>query len=230
MCMRYNTETLPDGAYSLAIPLRVLEVFTTREDTEKVLPLSASKHTYRHLESIFVYLIQHNYFEQLRKLLDEKVPPMAEMTSVAPTPISKCLLDMIKRPVDLISYVNHRENFSTLVLRELCRSVFSPRLSDPIRMFVVPALAEFKDLPYIQLIVCINRLQLVPTINLLYCILSLDSSNQFCKYKQKALLTLLVLILPQTNKISFSFLDNVESFMYCLMFLFILIIFMFIYL
>lgn len=174
MCMRYNTET-PNGTYSLAIPLRVLEVFTAREDTEKVL----HEHSYRHLESIFVYLIQHNYFEQLRKLLDEKVPPMAEVTSVAPTPISKCLLDMIKRPVDLISYVNHKETFSTLVLRELCGSVFSPRLSDPIRMFVVPALAEFKDFPYIQLIACINRLQLEPTINLLYCVLLLDSSSQF---------------------------------------------------
>jgi len=194
MCMRYNTEMLPDGAYSLAIPLRVLEVFTTREDTEKVL----REHSYRHLENIFVYLIQYNYFEQLRKLLDEKVPPMAEATSVAPTPISKCLLDMIKRPVDLISYVTHKENFSTLVLRELCGSVFSPRLSDPIRMFVVPALAEFKDFPYIQLIACINRLQLEPTINLLYCILSLDSSNQYCKYKQKIILTLLSLILKHT--------------------------------
>ncbi|KYM98999.1 PREDICTED: ubiquitin-protein ligase E3C [Cyphomyrmex costatus] len=184
MCMRYNTETLPDGAYSLAIPLRVLEVFTTREDTEKVL----REHSYRHLESIFVYLIQHNYFEQLRKLLDEKVPLMAKVTPVAPTPISKCLLDMIKRPVDLISYVNH-ENFSALVLRKLCRSVFSPRLSDPIRMFIVPALAEFKEFPYVQLIICINRFQLVPTINLLYCLLSLDSSNQFSWCKSEDALT-----------------------------------------
>lgn len=177
MCMRYNTETLPDGAYSLAIPLRVLEIFTTREDTEKVLRESS----YWHLESIFVYLIQHNYFEQLRKLLDAKVPLMVEATSVAPTPISKCLLDMIKRPLDLIPYVNRKENFSTLVLRELCKSVFSPRLSDPIRMFIVPALAEFKDFPYVQLIACVNRFQLEPTINLLYCILSLDSFNQFGK-------------------------------------------------
>lgn len=192
MCMRYNMETLSDKAYSPAIPLRVLEVFTTRENTEEVL----SEHTY--LESIFVYLIQHNYFEQLRKLLDEKVPRMAKVTSVAPNPISKCLLDMIERPIDLISYANNKEN-SMLVLRELCGSVFSPRLSDPIRMFVVPALAEFKDFPYIQLIVCINQFQLVPTINLLYCVLSLDSSNQFCKFKQKALLILLVLILKQTN-------------------------------
>lgn len=186
MCMRYNTQTLPDGAYSLAIPLRVLEMFTTRDDTER----SLRDNTSRNLESIFVYLIQHNYFEQLRKLLDEKVPPMAEVTSVAPTPISKCLLDMIKRPVTLISHMNHRENFSTLVLQKLCGSIFSPRLSDPIRMFVVPALAEFKLFPYIQLIACINRLQLEPTINLLYCVLSIDSSTQLCKYKQKALNTM----------------------------------------
>ncbi|GAB1868523.1 HECT-type E3 ubiquitin transferase [Camponotus japonicus] len=185
MCMRYNTETLPDGAYSLAIPLRVLEVFTTREDTEKVL----RENSYWHLESIFVYLIQHNYFEQLRKLLDAKVPLMVEATSVAPTPISKCLLDMIKRPLDLISYVDRKEDFSTLVLRELCKSIFSPRLSDPVRMFIVPALAEFKDFPYVQLIACVNRFQLEPTINLLYCILSLDSFNQFAWCKSEDALT-----------------------------------------
>lgn len=185
MCMRYNTETLPDGAYSLAIPLRVLEVFTTREDTEKVL----RENSYWHLESIFVYLIQHNYFEQLRKLLDAKVPLMVEATSVAPTPISKCLLDMIKRPLDLIPYVDRKEDFSTLVLRELCKSIFSPRLSDPVRMFIVPALAEFKDFPYVQLIACVNRFQLEPTINLLYCILSLDSFNQFAWCKSEDALT-----------------------------------------
>lgn len=160
----------------MAIPLRVLEVFTAREDTEKIL----RENSYQHLESIFVYLIKHNYFEQLRKLLDEKVPPMLEATPVAPTQISKCLLDMVKRPLNLISHLDHNENFSTLVLQELCRSIFCPRLSDSVRMFVVPALTEFKDFPYIQLIRCINRLRPEPTINLLYCVLSLES-NQICK-------------------------------------------------
>jgi len=177
MCMRYNTETLSDGAYSLAIPLRILEVFTAREDTEKVL----RENSYRYLENIFIHLIEHNYFEQLRKLLDEKVPPMVEATSVAPTPISKCLLDMIKRPVDLISYIHHNDNFSILVLQKLCSSIFSPRLSDSIRMFIIPALAEFKDFPYVHLITCINRHEPESTINLLYCVLSLDSFNHSCK-------------------------------------------------
>lgn len=174
--MQYNVQILPDGAYSLAIPLRVLEIFTAREDTEKIL----GENTYRHLENIFIYLIKHNYFEQLRKLLDEKVPPMLIATSAAPTPISKCLLEMIQRPVDLISYVDRKENFSIIVLQELCKSIFSPRLSASIRMFIIPALSEFRNFPYNQLIGCINRLELEPTINLLYCVLSLESS-QFCK-------------------------------------------------
>ncbi|EFN77772.1 ubiquitin-protein ligase E3C isoform X1 [Harpegnathos saltator] len=178
--MQYNIQALPDGAYSMAIPLRVLEVFTTREDTERIL----RENSYRHLESIFVYLIKHNYFEQLRKLLDEKVPPMLEVSSVAPTPISKCLLDMIKRPLDLISYLDRNENFAILMLQELCRSIFCPGLSDPIRMFVIPALAEYKDFPYVQLISCINRSNLVATINLLYCVLSLES-NQISSCKSE---------------------------------------------
>lgn len=181
MCMRYgNTES--GGACNLAIPLRVLDVFTSWEKTEQGL----RENNYRHLESIFDYLIRHSYFEQLRKLLDKKVPPMVEATPIPPTEISKCLLDMIKRPLDLIPYqisyqrnVDQKESFSQLVLRELCRSMFSPRLTDSIRMFVVPALAEFRNFPYVQLIACINRLQLESTLNLTYCVLSLDSSNHF---------------------------------------------------
>ncbi|XP_053982366.1 ubiquitin-protein ligase E3C [Hylaeus anthracinus] len=180
MCMQHNSEALMDGAYSLAIPLRALETFTSREDTGKVLRGSS----YKHLETIFIYLIKHKYFDQLRKLINEKVPPLLEPTSIPATPISKCLVDMIKRPLDLISFLDQKDDFSMLVLQELCRSILSPRMSDPIRMFIIPSLSEFKEFPYIQLIDCINRMEIEPTISLLYSILSLES-NRFttCKFK-----------------------------------------------
>lgn len=177
MCMQHNSEALMSGAYSLAIPLRALETFTSREDTEKVL----RENSYKYLENIFIYLIKHKYFDQLRKLIDNKVPCMLESTPVAPTPISKCLMDMIKRPLDLISYLEQDDDFSMLVLQEFCKSILSPRLSDPIRMFVIPSLSEFVEFPYTQLIECINRIEIEPTLSLLYSILSLES-NRFCKY------------------------------------------------
>lgn len=176
MCMQHNSEALKNGTYSLAIPLRALETFTCREDAEKIL----HENSYKHLENIFIYLIEHKYFEQLRKLVDNKVPSMLEPSAVAPTPISKCLADMIMRPLDLIFFLEQEDNFSMLVLQELCTSILSARMSDPIRMFIIPSLTDFINFPFTQLIKCINRIEILPTISLLYSILSLES-NGFCK-------------------------------------------------
>ncbi|XP_017762268.1 PREDICTED: ubiquitin-protein ligase E3C [Eufriesea mexicana] len=183
MCMQHNSEALMNGAYSLAIPLRTLETFTSREDAEKIL----HENSYKYLGNTFIYLIKHKYFDQLRKLIDNKVPSMLEPTSVAPTPISKCLVDMIKRPLDLISFLEQEDSFSMLVLQELCRSILSPKMSDPIRMFIIPSLSEFIEFPYTQLIKCINRIEIEPTMSLLYSILSLES-NRFSTYESKDVL------------------------------------------
>lgn len=209
MCMQHNTEMLTDGSYSLAIPLRTLEAFTGREDTEKIL----REDSYRYLENIFVYLIKHKYFGQLRKLIDEKIPPMLEATSVAPTPISKCLVDMIKRPLDLICYLERKDDFSMLVLQELCRSILSPRLSDPIRMFIIPALSEFKEFPYIQLIDCINRLSIDTTISLLYSVLSLETSrfSAVCKSKDVLISYLQVLASMSSTIVPLAAEQNLEQ-------------------
>ncbi|XP_076671002.1 ubiquitin-protein ligase E3C [Andrena cerasifolii] len=207
MCMQHNA-ALMDRAYSLAIPLRALETFMSREDTEKVL----RENSYKHLESIFVYLIKHKYFEQLRKLIDEKIPPMLEPTSVAPTPISKCLVDMIKQPLELILFLPQKDDFSMLILQELCKSILSPRMSDPIRMFIIPSLSEFKEFPYIQLIDCINRIEIAPTISLLYFILSLES-NQIptCKSTEVLISYLQVLASMSSTIISLISEENIEQ-------------------
>ncbi|XP_043264433.1 ubiquitin-protein ligase E3C [Colletes gigas] len=208
MCIQYNSEALMDGAYSLAIPLRALETFTSREDTEKIL----REFSYKHLETIFVYLIKHKYFDQLRKLINEKVPPLLEPTSIPATPISKCLVDMIKRPLDLISFLDQKDDFSMLVLQELCRSILSPRMSDPIRMFIIPSLCEFKEFPYIQLIDCINRMKIEPTISLLYSILSLES-NRFstCKFKDVLINYLQVLASTSSSIVPLATEENMED-------------------
>lgn len=175
ICMQYNLSILNGGAYSLAIPLRTIEVFTTEESTEKML----HKNSCLYLENIFIYLIKHKYFEQVRILIDEKVPTMLQSSSTAPTPISKCLLDMIKRPLELISYLEQNNAHHVLILQEFYKNILSPKLSGPIKMFVIPALTEFPGFPYIQLLNCINQLGIgiEPTLSLLYSILSLESKQ-----------------------------------------------------
>lgn len=208
MCMQHNSEALMNGAYSLAIPLRVIETFTSREDAEKVL----HDNSYKYLRNIFIYLIKHKYFDQLRKLIDNKVPSMLEPTSVPPTPISKCLVDMIKRPLDLISFIEQEDNFSMLVLQELCRSILSPKMSDAVRMFIIPSLSEFIEFPYIQLIKCINRIEIEPTISLLYSILSLESNRlSACKSKDILINYLQVLASMSSTIIPLVVEENIEQ-------------------
>lgn len=172
-CIEYTTKVSSNGAYSLAIPLRVLEVFTERENTNKIL----EQNSHMFLENVFTYLIKHGYFHLLRKLIDAKIPPMLEPSSIPPTPISKCLLEMIERPLDLIYHSNPNNDFSMLVLKEMCENLLSPKMTDPIKMFIIPALAELDKFPYIQLVKCINRVSMTPTISLFYSILSLGSNT-----------------------------------------------------
>ncbi|KAK2578758.1 hypothetical protein KPH14_012282 [Odynerus spinipes] len=183
ICMQYNSKVLTGGAYSLAIPLRAMEVFTTEETTEKIL----HRNSYLYLENIFIYLIKYGYFEQLRTLIDEKVPPMLQSSSIAPTPISKCLLDMVKRPLQLVSCLEQRNAQHVLILQEFCKNILSPKLSGPVKMFIIPALTEFSGFPFTQLLNCIDQLRvgIEPTLSLLYSILSLES-KQVMLSKSKA--------------------------------------------
>ncbi|XP_012278709.1 ubiquitin-protein ligase E3C [Orussus abietinus] len=181
LCMQYSIgKSSSESTHSLAIPLRVLEVFTMRQEVEKIL----KEQTDRYLEDVYIYLAANGYFQQIKCLVDEKVPPMLESTSVPPTPLAKCLLDMMKQPLDLIHRMDCNSEYSVLILRNFCASVLSPKMSDSVRMFILPALSEPKDFPYAELIDCIDRLDMEPTTYLLYSVLLLEPiqySSGACK-------------------------------------------------
>ncbi|XP_076243560.1 ubiquitin-protein ligase E3C isoform X2 [Calliopsis andreniformis] len=207
MCIEHNTNLI-DGPYSLAIPLRTLETFTSREDTEKIL----RENSYKHLENIFLYLIKHRYFDQLRKLIDKKIPPMLEPIYVAPTQYAKFLMVMIERPLELISFLPQEDDFSTLVLQEFCKSILFPRMSDRIQMFIIPSLSEFEEFPYAQLIDYINKIQVEPTISLLYSILCLESNQlSTCKSKDLLINYLQVLASLSSTIIPLTVEENIEQ-------------------
>lgn len=169
--MRQIVDTVSqDATRSMAAPLRVMEVFTGKENTERIL----EGETNCHLIGIFVYLAKNKYFVQLRKLLDEKIPPLLEVTSVPPTPMAACLLDMLKRPLGLIHGMENNNKESLVILEEFCRNILAPRMTEPIKMLALPALSEFEYLPYKQLIDCVNRICGEPTLCLLYSVLTLE--------------------------------------------------------
>nr|CAD7573251.1 unnamed protein product [Timema californicum] len=160
---------------SLAVPLRMLEVFTSWETCRRILGDSLAV---THLTHTFTFLVHKGYFQQVRCLLDNKVPPLLEPSPTPPTPLASCLFDMITRPVNLVTIVTNTE-FSDLILRSLCRHILSPQFTEPVQLFVIPALSALPQFPFRQLLLALRHVDIdVPhTTWLLFAILSLEKKH-----------------------------------------------------
>nr|CAD7395950.1 unnamed protein product [Timema poppensis] len=160
---------------SLAVPLRMLEVFTSWETCRRILGDSLAV---THLTHTFTFLVHKGYFQQVRILLDNKVPPLLEPSPTPPTPLASCLFDMITRPVNLVTIVTNTE-FSDLILRSLCRHILSPQFTEPVQLFVIPALSALPQFPFRQLLLALRHVDIdVPhTTWLLFAILSLEKKH-----------------------------------------------------
>lgn len=90
----------------MAVSLRVIEVFTSFETTQKVLGCDKARVL---LAKEFGYLVAKGYFESLRYLLDEKTPPLLTVSTKAPTPLVECLFEMITRPLQIGNSVSVAE-------------------------------------------------------------------------------------------------------------------------
>ena len=172
--MEYSIYTvLNDTVQSIAIPFRILEIFTTTESIDSKINAT---HNNNYLKEIFSYLIKNKYFEQIKKLIEAKVPPLLEPSAMPPTPLAKWFLEMIQRSLYIVNQTENFTEFCFLILHEFCSSILSQKMTEPITHFIIPALIEFKEFPYNKLIKCVNRLNFTPSISLFYCILSLEPS------------------------------------------------------
>nr|CAD7431264.1 unnamed protein product [Timema monikensis] len=141
---------------SLAVPLRMLEVFTSWETCRRILGDSLAV---THLTHTFTFLVHKGYFQQVRCLLDNKVPPLLEPSPTPPTPLASCLFDMIICPVNLVTIVTNTE-FSDLILRSLCRHILSPQFTEPVQLFVIPALSALPQFPFRQLLLALRHVDI----------------------------------------------------------------------
>ncbi|XP_075215548.1 ubiquitin-protein ligase E3C [Lycorma delicatula] len=159
----------------LATPLRLFEVFTSRESLEKSL---TTEQTTLLLIQIFTHLVQKGYIDSVRRLLDEHTPPLLEPSSKPPTPLAGSLLNMIQRPIMLVNQTDDAY-FNELVMVELCRNVLSCDMSEPVKWFLLPALSEFPHFPFPHLLNTLNVCSLPYTSNLLYSLLILERKMLF---------------------------------------------------
>ncbi|KAJ9576987.1 hypothetical protein L9F63_006424 [Diploptera punctata] len=161
---------------SLAVSLRIVEVFTSLETCQRILGESKG---IAYLTYLFTNLLNNGYFEDVRCLIDNKVPPLLEASSQPPTPMAACLFDMVTRPLQLISSSTVNLEFNGLILRALCQHILAPQLTEPVKLFIIPALAELSYFPFRQLLEVLKQYaHAVPaTTWLMFTVLSLEKKH-----------------------------------------------------
>lgn len=90
--------------HSFAIPLRMLEIFTSFKDIKKILSQESEDQIVKYLMSLFSFLIDKNYFKYLRQMIDERIPEFTydSETTRPYTQMCRALLEMLERPLHLI--------------------------------------------------------------------------------------------------------------------------------
>uniref|UniRef100_A0A1Q3F789 Ubiquitin-protein ligase E3C n=1 Tax=Culex tarsalis TaxID=7177 RepID=A0A1Q3F789_CULTA len=140
--------------HSPTIPMRMLEIYSSNAYVGKYIPeepaTGTTSSTRTYLEAIFCYLIRQKYFRIMRRLIEEKIPPVDEDTTSIPNPIADALLKMLLRPLKLLPTAN--EAFNASILHSFTVHILSPNFSNQIKHYIVPALAASNEFPYISLI------------------------------------------------------------------------------
>ncbi|XP_055923583.1 ubiquitin-protein ligase E3C [Eupeodes corollae] len=133
--------TVPNS--SQAIPMRMVETFTSESIVERYIEDHERVRLY--LELIFRYLVERNYFKRIRKILEEKCPPLDGETLHAPNQVTEALFQMIMRPLVL---VNRGFRYGKVICQSFNEHILSKSFSDPIRNYILPCLAEQPEFPF----------------------------------------------------------------------------------
>lgn len=138
-----------------AIPLRMLETFTTVAAVERY--VEDETVLYKYLECVFGFLITRNYFVRLRQLLDDKCPPLDGETLHAPTPFADALMQLMLRPLS-VALRQPCSELSQLFSRKFICDILATPHTEPVRYFVLPCLAESEEFPYALLMHTLHAL------------------------------------------------------------------------
>ncbi|KAM3967776.1 LOW QUALITY PROTEIN: ubiquitin-protein ligase E3C [Aphomia sociella] len=168
----------------LAVPLRMFEVFTSVSSAESSMNCDESLTV---VANSFLYLIKRGYFNYLRELLCQRTPPLYGPSPNPPIPLSGALLDLIQRPLNLITHVNI-PGYDDMVIFEFASAFLCNPYPEPVEMYLIPSLSHHPNkFPFLSLIQCLrddskfhNR-TLVNDSWLLHSVLSLEPPD-FANY------------------------------------------------
>ncbi|XP_047041902.1 ubiquitin-protein ligase E3C [Helicoverpa zea] len=134
----------------LAVPLRMFEVFTSTNTAEASINCDEALSI---VGSTFLYLVKRGYFQDLCKLMCDKTPPLYGPSPNPPTPLSGALLDLIQRPLTLISRINI-PHYDDSIMTAFASAFLCNPYPEPVEMYIIPALAHdpSKKFPFLSLV------------------------------------------------------------------------------
>lgn len=139
---------------SIAIPMRIIEIFTSFDlIRQRTLPSIENKEIIQFTKSVFSYMIDQNYYKNVRIMLNDKISDTTydEVTTRPKTEISKVILEMIWRPLQIVSEFTD-ESFNAKILSTFTQEILVRDPNYTITNFIIPSLAIIKDFPYVKLI------------------------------------------------------------------------------
>lgn len=130
---------------SQAIPLRMLETFTAETSIERYVENEQLIQTY--LDCIFRYLVDKDYYKRLRKLLEQRCPPLDDETLHPPNPFSEAIFQLMLRPLVLANKVATASTNGSIICQSFSKHILALPFTDCVRYFLLPCFAECVEFP-----------------------------------------------------------------------------------
>jgi hypothetical protein len=142
--------------------MRMIEIFTSYESIRKFSVNVNEQDAVRFSKKLFSYMIDENYFRDVRKMIDEKIDDNTyDVATTRPhTEFSKVILEMLKRPLKLVNSLDVDENFDSKILASFIRNILAKESNNTIIYFILPSLAEDESFPFMKLINFLHNVHL----------------------------------------------------------------------
>ncbi|XP_029444361.1 ubiquitin-protein ligase E3C isoform X2 [Rhinatrema bivittatum] len=135
-----------DDSLSFALPMRMIEVFTSENTYLPV--LQDARDVTSIIEQILHYMIQKEYYRALYLLINNKLPPSIEYIDVSRVPVAKTLLDNTLKPLHF-TYSSCPDGARQQVFTAFTEEVLAAPFTDQIFHFIIPALIDVEtSFPY----------------------------------------------------------------------------------
>lgn len=139
LTLQYISNTIASTSYEIkGSHWRILEIFLNAQGWRLNVDIQTADNI---LGFIFGILSKKGYFTMLRQIVDDKIPPMVEPTTKAPTPLSSCLLDFIVQPLEFATTTVNTNHCNTIV-GSFSREFLEPAYSEPVANFILPSLRQ----------------------------------------------------------------------------------------